>query len=229
MVAYPMNTSGSDRVLLVEGQDDKHMVWQLCKRDDSSFSATRSGYCMRVTLRGQSTTFLISDKVNRDKLIKSINLEMNVSGRQTVGILVDAADDLGECWDKVVKEISRTGIQLPSSPDPVGTIIPGQDYQPRIGIWLMPDNKSQGELEDFALKMIPSSDTVWPLSQGYVDNIPESDRKVTPEKADKAKLYAWLATRKEPARMGAAVGAEDLEVNGPLCQNFFAWLTKLFG
>ena len=229
MVAYLVNTSEVDRVLLVEGQDDKHMVWQLCKRDDSSFSATRSGHDMSVTLHSQSTAFLISDKGSRSELIKSIRQEVITSRRQAVGILVDADDDSGKCWEAVVNGFSRTDAQLPSSPDPVGTIIPEQDYQPRIGIWLMPDNKSQGELEDFTLQMISPSDTVWPLSLSYVENIPESDRKFTSEKSDKAKLYAWLAARKDPGRMGAAVSAGDLEVNGPLCRNFFTWLTRLFG
>ena len=93
----------------------------------------------------------------------------------------------------------------------------------------MPDNKSQGELEDFVLGMIPYSDTIWPLSESYVADIPESDRKFRTVKTDKAKLYAWLAARREPGRMGAAVGAGDLEVTSPLCQNFLIWLTRLFG
>ena len=44
-----------------------------------------------------------------------------------------------------------------------------------------------------------------------------------------AKLYAWLAARKEPGRMGAAVSAGDLVVQGSLCEDFFTWLVKLFG
>ena len=61
----------------------------------------------------------------------------------------------------------------PLSPD--GTII---QANPRIGIWLMPDNMSVGELEDFVVQMIPEGDQVWPLSQRYIEEIPEEGKKV---------------------------------------------------
>ena len=60
--------------------------------------------------------------------------------------------------------------ELPDQPEPSGTIIEGRL---RIGIWLMPDNRSTGELEDFVGSMIPSGDPVWPLSEAYIDGIPE--------------------------------------------------------
>ncbi len=222
-----MTSSGSPgRVLLVEGQDDKHMVAQLCERD--GFITTRSGQDVLVTLREQTARFLIAEKSGQPDLLKSIRQEVMVSGRQTVGLLLDADDDLGKRWTKIGEELSRAGVQLPSLPDLTGTIIPEQSDQPRIGIWLMPDNKSQGELEDFALEMIPSDDPVWPFSLHYIENIPSLDRKFLPEKIQKAEVYAWLAARKEPGRIGAAIGAKDLAIDGPLCRMFRSWLTRLF-
>ena len=226
---YPTKPSPTDSVLLVEGQSDKHVVWQLCGRDVSSFSIARDGHAFSVTLPVESTAFLISEKGNRSELIKSIRQEVEAPSRRAVGILVDADDDLENCWNDVVKGFERTDVQLPSSPMSGGTIVPERDHQPRIGIWLMPDNKSHGELEDFVLTMMTDGDKVWPLSRKYIESVPVSDRKFTLEKTNKAKLYAWLATRKEPGRMGAAVGAHDLEVDGDLCQNFLTWLAKLFG
>ena len=92
----------------------------------------------------------------------------------------------------------------------------------------MPDNKLPGELEDFVIELIPNGDTVWPRSQSYIDGIPDGDRLFTEGKKQRAQLYAWLATREEPRRMGAAIGTHDLDINGPLCQNFVAWLKQLF-
>lgn len=110
-----------------------------------------------------------------------------------------------------------------------GVIIDGKGGVPAVGIWLMPDNGSTGELEDFVIKMIKESDPVWPLAQSYVDNIPDDDRKFSSAKSDKAKLYAWLATRKKPNRMGAAIGAGDLVTETQLNSLFMDWLSKLFG
>ena len=41
-------------------------------------------------------------------------------------------------------------------------------------------------------------------------------------------MYAWLAAREEPRRMGAAIGTHDLDIDGPLCQRFVDWLKQLF-
>ena len=92
----------------------------------------------------------------------------------------------------------------------------------------MPDNTSPGEVEDFVRRMIPDNDTVWSFAHNYIEGIPQVARKFERVKTDKAKLYAWLSTRKEPSRMGAAIGADELQLNGTLCQNFLTWLTKLF-
>ena len=40
---------------------------------------------------------------------------------------MDADNDFGKGWDEVVERLSRAEVQLPSSPDPAGTIIPEQD------------------------------------------------------------------------------------------------------
>ena len=139
---------------------------------------------------------------------------------------MDANSDLQSRWDEVIDRLEEVGIQPPNNPDPTGTIISGT---PRIGIWLMPNNRSTGELEDFVQKMIPVEDPVWPMSEEYIQGIPNPDRKFRDSKILKAKLYAWLATRKNPGRMGAAIGARDLLADNELNRTFSAWLRRLFG
>ena len=202
------DSQSSDHVLLVEGQDDKHVVRHLCHRHESTPS------------------FSISDKDNITQLLESIGPEINVSGRQAVGILVDANDDVTGRWNAIQNRLRRADIEPPPSPSPDGTII---QAKPRIGIWLMPDNTSAGELEDFVTKMIPTEDPVWPLSLSYIEGIPEADRKFSEKKKLRAQLYAWLAAREDPRRMGLAIRARDLKVDGDLSKKFVAWLNRLFG
>ncbi len=76
--------------------------------------------------------------------------------------------------------------------------------------------------------MIPQDDPIWPRSEDYIDGIPPQYRRFKPGKALKAKLYAWLATRKNPKRIGAAIGTGDLNVDGPLAVRFADWLRQLF-
>ena len=226
MVANRSPQQSVNRVLLVEGQDDKHFVWQLCCLSNGSFCTKRSEHDFFVTLDGK--VFQIKEKDNRSELIHSIRPELKESGREVVGVLVDTDADLVKCWEEVREGYSNTEITLPSSPDPAGTVIPAEGHMPKTGIWLMPDNKHSGELEDFVWEMISPDDDVLSLAHCYIDSIPPP-RKFRSEKARKAILYAWLAARKEPGRMGAAVSAGDLTIKVPLCLKFIDWLAKLFG
>ena len=196
-----------ERVLLVEGQDDKHVVRQLCLRSDAMPS------------------FDIKDKGGIDKLLKSIDPEIKVSGRKAVGILVDANDNPESRWEAIRRRLQEQGFQPPASPHPTGTIL---FERLRIGIWLWPDNERPGELEDFVEAMIPQGDSVWPRSLAYIDDIPKSVRRFRENKALKAQLYAWLATRKTPQRMGMAIQAQELDIDGALAMRFADWLRQLF-
>ena len=165
----------NDRVLLVEGQDDEHVVRHLCLRSQPM------------------PPFHIENKLSVDTLLDSIKQEVRVPGRNAVGILVDANDDLNARWSAVANRL-----------------------------------RAPGELENFVSEMIPNDDPVWPRSQSYIDGIPKSDRKFIEKKIPRAKVHAWLATREEPRKMGVAIRAQDLRVDGPLSTRFANWLRQLF-
>lgn len=204
------DSSQSDRVLLVEGQDDVHVVLQLC------------------ALREDIPDFSVKDKKGIEKLLAGISGEINAPEREVVGILVDANDDVEARWRAVTGQLEKQSLQPPEHPEPAGTIIDESDIYPRVGIWLMPDNQSRGEIEDFVAGMIPADDPVWPLSNGYIDGIPKANRKFKPRKIRRAKVHAWLATREEPRLMGAAIRARDLNANAANSEVFADWLRRLF-
>ena len=204
-----MPGTGLERVLLVEGPDDEHVVRQLCRRQSvPDFSIKVAGTV--------------------ETLLSTVGAEMLAPGRESVGVLIDADDNLQGRWDELVERLSEEGIRIPALPNPAGTIVNIVDGPP-IGIWVMPDNGSSGELEDFVQKMIPAGDAVWPKSQAYINQIPVELRKFRPGKVLRAQVYAWLATREIPGRMGAAIGAGDLAMNGAQVQGFLEWLRNLFG
>ena len=196
-----------ERVLLVEGRDDKHVVLHLCQADAS----------IRVPR--------VIEKDGIERLLDGIRGEILAEGRVAVGILVDANDDLQARWQAVANRLRDAGITPPAAPALGGTIIDGS---PRVGVWLMPDNQSPGELEDFIAKMIPSGDPVWPLSKDYIERIPEDDRKFRPGKILRAKVHAWLAARERPRLLGQAIRTGDLRVDGAEAQLFVRWLRELF-
>lgn len=199
-----------DRVLLVEGQNDRHVVQHLCFRSESM------------------PQFRTEDKGNVDQLLDSVRPEVRVSDRKALGILLDADEDPNARWRAVADRLRQERIEVPRSPESTGTLIDETTRSPRIGIWLMPDNASAGELEDFVSQMIPADDPVWPRAQRYIDGIPEEHRKFTDKKIQRARLHAWLAAREDPRLMGAAIRAGDLEVDGHLSTTFADWLRRLF-
>lgn len=166
------------RLLLVEGVDDEHVVRHLCRRHPNM------------------PDFTIRDKKGFLQLRDAIGPEIKVAGRSALGILVDANDDLDARWEAVGHQLRQAEIEAPTRTS-AGTVVEGK---PRVGIWLMPDNGSAGELEDFIQELLPEGDPVWPRAQRYIDDIPAAHRKFTAGKILRAQIHAWLATRKEPRR-----------------------------
>ena len=202
------------RVLLVEGPDDKHVVIHLSERS------------------GLEQNFWIIEKEGKDTLLDSIVLEARTPGRTVMGVVLDANDDLDARWQAVTDRLNRLRREdhfdlpdLPAKPEPGGTILDGRL---RIGIWLMPDNLSTGELEDFVGSMIPSGDPVWPRAEDFIDGIPPDDRKFAPGKIQRAKVHAWLAAREAPRLMGLSIRAGDLDTNASNSATFVNWLRELF-
>lgn len=203
----------SPRLLLVEGTDDEHVVGHLWKR-----------------VHGSDPPFSIGKREGVDNLLRSIRDEANAPGREVLGIMVDANDDVSGRWEAVTNRLRRAGIDVPAELDPAGVVIEGRPHEgaPRVGIWLMPDNASTGELEDFVAKMVPSNDPVWPMSKDYIEGILCAHRKFSGGKILRAQIYAWLTAREDPRQMGLAIKAEDLDIDGALCGRFAGWLQELF-
>lgn len=188
----------SPKTLFVEGVDDKHVIRHICSRNNLSLS------------------FSIKDKGGVESLMHTLEAEINVPDRRVVGFVVDANDDIVGRWQSMRNRLERVGVRLPDELQLGGAIIAGN---PRVGVWVMPNNSSAGELEDFVQTMIPDGDPIFPLAKKYIASIPQKHRKFK-TKQRRAEVYAWLATRGKPGRMGTAIGAGDLETSGELCLRF---------
>lgn len=209
-----MSNERAANLLLVEGEDDKHVVRHLCRR---------------LALDLKFGCFVAGGK---DALLDAIRVTVKQHGRQAIGVLLDADDDIAGRWQAVRDRLRDTTITLPSPLRPDGVVVRGDPsihLKPRFGVWLMPDNQHAGELEDFVIQLLPDDDPVWPLAERFVDDIPQEQRKFRRQKARRAKLYAWLATRREPMKMGAAIGAGSLGSARPAAKALADWLTALFG
>ena len=196
------------KLLLVEGQDDKHVVKHLRGRlaPDLVFHYKVAG--------------------GSNLLLKAIPAAMKPLERLALGIVMDANDGLAARWQAIGHQLRRMNVQLPEKPAQSGTIIAGT---PRVGVWLMPNNSTSGELENFVAELLPKNDPIWPLAEQYIESIPDEHRQFTERKILRAKIHAWLATRERPKWMGTAIRAKDLDAEVPLAGELADWLRKLFG
>jgi len=193
-----------ERLLLVEGPDDEHVVKHLCDRSD----LTRN--------------FDIVQKGGFSELSKSIPVELAVPGRLALGVIADANDNLASRWQTIRDRCERRNIILPRQPVGEGTVVEGR---PRVGVWLMPDNQHSGQLEDLVADLIPEGDIIWPLAQKFVDGIPETER---PKPVIKAQVGAWLAVRASARPMGSAIGTGHLNASASAAASLIDWLKRLF-
>ena len=196
------------RILLVEGRSDERVVRHLSRH------------------HGVDQGFGIKAKEGYAKLLQSLKLEVKVSGVRALGIVADANDDIHARWQEIAGKLERAGVDAPKQPKRGGVVIEGR---PRIGVWLMPDNRKIGELEDFVQTLIPGDDPLWPRARKYVADIPEEHREFKRAKRLKAQIHAWLAVQKQPGLIGAAIGERRLDPDAPAATAFVNWLRRLFG
>ena len=204
----PSPETSAGNLLLVEGRDDKQVVRRLCENS------------------GQVQSFRTEGKGGIQELLRSIEAHLQEPDLRALGIVVDANTNPVGRWQSLATRISRAGIEVPGELDRDGTIIEGEI---RIGVWLMPDNRSPGELEDFFRKMIRHDDAIWPRAESYIEDIPTEHRRFAPGKVTRAKVHAWLAAQERPHPMGLSIQAGHLDASEPTVQKFVAWLKRCFG
>ncbi len=202
------------RVLMVEGGDDAHVVKHIC-------GERRLGKIETIHPYG-----------GKDALLDGIGVRLKESGIAVLGILLDADTDLQARWRSVVHRLQQAGYpHIPETPDPEGTVItaPANTLLPRVGIWLMPDNRVPGILEDFLRFLVPENDPLFAHVEQSLDTIPSDQRRFLDLKKTKAKMHTWLAWQEEPGKpFGQAITARYIDPDLPAANSFVRWLQRTF-
>ena len=218
-----------NRILFVEGADDQHTIWALCEhfKVKENFSVEipdGNGKINRKLLSGEK------GGINNVLKAARLNLVAGSDAVERLGIVIDADEDLQARWQSVVSILTEAGYQnLPDSPDVNGTVVT-QSYLPTFGVWIMPDNKIRGMLEDFLAFLVPTNDVVW---QKAVDCSKEvlgiQSDAFSENQLSKATIHAYLAWQKDCGKpFGQAITAKYLQGDNPKCEVFIGWLKRLF-
>lgn len=202
------------RIILVEGVDDEHVIKHLCGT------------------RGVPELDQVKSHGGIDRLLESFPVLLKASQEgDIVGVVVDADTDLASRWQSLRNHLIRLEYTAPDDPLPGGTILepPAETLLPRVGIWIMPDNRRQGILEDFLRFLVPEDSLLFQHVLNSVTSIPENERRFTASVQPKATIHTWLAWQAEPGKsLGTAITARFLDPTVPQVDELVSWLTALF-
>jgi hypothetical protein len=199
-------------ILLVEGPDDQHVVWTLLQHHKIE------------------ENFSVLEKGGIEDLLKTVPVQLKGSELRQLGIMVDADENIAGRWQSLTDILRKAGYSgLPARPDDAGTII-DQEGKPRLGIWLMPDNRATGMVEDFIRFLVPVDDALIGHARHCVQNIDDSNRRFRPSYLSKAEIHTWLAWQEHPGTpLGQAITKKYLDAHCHHATSFMAWIRRLFG
>lgn len=199
------------RALLVEGRDDKHVVWCLLRHHDVP------------------ETFEVLDKDGVENVLKVLPVQLKASGIQAVGVLIDADGNVSSRWAQLKSILEDVGyVNVPDAPHIDGTIM-HQEYMPRVGVWLMPDNSIPGMLEDFIAYLVPPEDSVFSAAKTAVAAAAKLPAPFKESHTAKAEIHTWLAWQEDPGTpLGQAITKKYLDPEAQSALKFLDWLRKVF-
>ena len=201
-----------DKVLLVEGNNDCHVVMSLC------------------AAHTVPQTFGIYQCGSDTGVLKRLNaLIIRPNPPQIIGVMLDADNpSITGRWDSIRNKLTHYSYPFPQNPDSDGTVIQGTLDEPKLGFWLMPNNQDSGMLEDFCAELAEPSSLAF--ARECVEQA--SSRGITTFKAvhrSKAVIHTYLAWHDEPGYpLGRAITTQALRPHTDIAVKFTNWLTNLF-
>lgn len=197
--------------LLVEGNDDHHVVLALCETFDIN------------------ENFDIIDCEGIENLYQQIPVRFKQSGIETLGIILDADSDIVNRWTSIVNLLTPLGFLMPQIIPKDGLIV-GREDDVKIGVWIMPNNDVSGMLEDFLAFMVPDEDRLLPVITSTMTHIEEQGiNKYSLIHKSKATIHSWLAFQESPGvPMGLSITKRYLTTDHQTCTKLMDWFRLLY-
>ncbi|MDE2873932.1 MAG: hypothetical protein OXU69_10630 [Gemmatimonadota bacterium] len=209
-----MAGSRTGDVVYVEGRDDKHVIGHLLIRR----GADPEGRLGFVDSRG------------KQGVLDAIRVAVGAGTGRSVGFVLDANDDPDATWRAVGSRLRRAGVDAPDRIPQDGFVGESAEFGTRVGVWLMPDNRRTGALEDFLKDLIEVGDRLLPHAEASTAGAKELGARFPSVDTKKAVLHTWLAWQREPGRpYGVAIKAHYLRDDSDAARRFVLWFGRVFG
>lgn len=167
-----------------------------------------------------------ADEILRDGYVTTI---LKGQGVETVGVMLDADAKPRERYQRIRKLCLSLFPRLPNQLPTTGLIIDNDD-QLRFGVWIMPDNSSEGSLETFLKYLVPDqSEAQWQHATESVIRARDIGATCRDSHIEKANLYTWLAWQDPPGQSpGKALTKKILDPNSASAATFVNWFRELY-
>ena len=204
---------GSEWTLYVEGKDDQMAIGHLLMRHEYPDSVFK-----RIKALG-----------DKEKILKAVTVTVRAGTGKLLGFILDANGDLTGTWRSVASRLESVGVAAPSAIPVGGFVGVSKDFRARVGVWIMPDNRRRGALEDFLQDLIQTGDVLLAHAKESTGMAKELGAHFAEKDAKKAVLHAWLAWQERPGcPYGTAIKAHYLKVDSDVARQFVAWLGRVF-
>ena len=204
-------SSSGPRMLLTEGKNDCHVICSLCVKYNIE------------------ENFQIYDCQSDERALKKLSALISSSiAPEVLGIVIDADNpSLRGKWDNLNARLVKEGYTLPAIPSEGGTILELVG-KPKIGIWLMPNNKIDGMLEDFCAELA-SPDAIAFARKCTMEAKDNGFSTFIDNHLSKATVHAFLSWQDTPGMpLGQAITANALNGEHDSAVKFVEFLNLLF-
>ena len=204
--------------LYVEGKDDSHALFHM------------------LATRGLPTDASWFPRIKEtsgvggvEGLLAGMEIAIRFATGHTVGFVLDANASANDRWRAVSSRLVSVGLAPPEDLPAAGYIAFCESYRTRTGVWMMPNNRRKGALEDFLIDLIHPTDLLLSHARSATDQAHEMGAAFPVNATRKAELRAWLAWCEEPGLpYGTAIRAGYFPHDSPDSEAFVTWFMELF-
>lgn len=224
--------------LVVEGRDDNHTIKQLLARHE-------------IDIHSEDSPFKIHQAGSDSQVIDGIAVFAKESGKHPIGFVLDTDPFKSgrrltriDRWRAIREQLVLAGIAFSNDEANINQQLPEDGfigmstiYEREIGIWLMPDNRTDfGTIEDLLLTLVPADDELFLLARLSTENAlgisnrhAESRSLIQEKDRTKGELHAWLAWQVEPGLpYGLAIRRKYFGCDSLVAIRFVEWFRRLF-
>lgn len=206
-------------VLRVEGRDDKYVIENLLSRH----GIDHRDVDIKWSKQGDH------DGGGKDRLLDGMRLAVTTSTSTAVGFVLDADGAPENRWRGVRSRLGGVGLELPEEIPEGGFVGDAPRFQARVGVWLMPDNRGSGALEEFLGGLVDNKDALLELAETSTTIASERGATFRDTHRRKAVLHTWLAWQQRPGLpYGLAITARYFRHDSPAALAFVEWFRRVF-